>query len=367
SRYIKDRNLAKLAIRKLNEDLEKKVVDRTQELVRTVEQLKREMNERKEKEEGLRRLGAIVECSDDAIIAATLDGVVTDWNSGAERMFGFARNEMIGKTLDLVTPLECRREPLESQERLLNGESVVRLESVRLRKDGKPIDVAIAISPIKDQDGRIIGGSAILRNTTERKLMLEALQRSEASFRSFVENAPYGILRTTPEGRIVRANPALVEMLGYTCEQEVLGLKMDTDVYLNPVDREDETMWSRDQDSVRGVEVEWKQRSGKPFTIRCAAHVVKDSSGNVEFLEGIVEDISERRALEQQMRQGQKMEAIGRLAGGVAHDFNNLLGVIIGYGDLVLEQAGAGNPLLKPVEQIRKAADRASVLTRQLL
>ena len=88
---------------------------------------------------------------------------------------------------------------------------------------------------------------------------------------------------------------------------------------------------------------------------------MKDSNGNVEFLEGFVEDISERRALEQQVRQGQKMEAIGRLAGGIAHDFNNLLGVIIGYGDLVLEQAGVDNPLLKPVEQIRKAADRASV------
>jgi two-component system cell cycle sensor histidine kinase/response regulator CckA len=158
-----------------------------------------------------------------------------------------------------------------------------------------------------------------------------------------------------------------VDMLGYDSEQEVLGLSMGTDVYRNPGEHEEATRWSRNQDSVRGIEVEWKHKSGRPFTVRCAAHVVKDSNGNVEFLEGFVEDISERRALEQQVRQGQKMEAIGRLAGGIAHDFNNLLGVIIGYGDLVLEQAGVDNPLLKPVEQIRKAADRASVLTRQLL
>ncbi len=144
-------------------------------------------------------------------------------------------------------------------------------------------------------------------------------------------------------------------------------MRMGTDVYLNPGEREEAITWSRVQDSVRGVEVEWKQKSGKAFTIRCAAHVVKDSNGRVEFLEGFVEDISERRAMEQQLRQGQKMEAIGRLAGGIAHDFNNLLGVIIGYGDLMSEKVYVGSPLHNPVEQIRKAANRASALTRQLL
>jgi len=197
SRDIKDRELNKSAIRKLNEDLEKKVNERTEELVRTVESLNCEVIERKAREEDLRRLAAIVECSDDAIIAATFDGVITDWNYGAERLLGFSRNEMIGKSVRLITPPECHNEPLESQARLLKGESVVRLETVRVTKDGKPIDVAIAISPIIDEEGRIIGGSAILRDTTERKFMLDALQRSEASFRSFVEHAPFGILRTT--------------------------------------------------------------------------------------------------------------------------------------------------------------------------
>jgi PAS domain S-box-containing protein len=360
SREMKDRESSQSAVRNLNEDLERKVAERTEELARTVETLKEEVTGRTAQEADFRRLAAIVEFSDDAIIAASLDGTITDWNPGAERMLGFSRSEIIGNPISLITPLEC-------QARLLKGESVVRLESVRKRKDGSLIHVAIAVSPLKDQGGRIVGGSAIMRDMTERKFMEDVQRRSEASFRSFVENAPFGILRTTPEGRILQANPALVEMLGYDSEQEVLGLWMGTDVYRNPGEHEEATRWSRNQDSVRGMEVEWKHKSGRPFTVRCAAHVVKDSNGNVEFLEGFVEDISERRALEQQVRQGQKMEAIGRLAGGIAHDFNNLLGVIIGYGDLVLEQAGADNPLQKPVEQIRKAADRASVLTRQLL
>jgi PAS domain S-box-containing protein len=165
----------------------------------------------------------------------------------------------------------------------------------------------------------------------------------------------------------VQANPALVQMLGYTSEQEVIGLRMATDVYHHAEEREVATAWCRQQDSVQGIEVDWKHKDGRPFTIRCDAHVVRDRDGNLEFLEGFIEDISERRAMEMQLRQGQKMEAIGRLAGGIAHDFNNLLGVIIGYGDFVSEQIGADSPLRNPVEQIKKAGDRASALTRQLL
>jgi PAS domain S-box-containing protein len=367
SREMEERERAQFATRNLNEDLEKKVAERTEELARTVGTLREVVNERRAREEDHRRLAVIVECSDDAIIAATLDGAITDWNAGAERMLGFSRNEIIGKPLSLIAPRDLCNEPLEIQARLMKGESVVHHESVRRRKDGKLIHVALAVSPLKDEGGRMIAGSAIMRDITERKFMEDAHRRAEASFRSFVENAPYGILRTTPEGRIVQANPALVEMLGYASEQEVLGLRMGTDVYRNPGEREEATKWSRDQDSVRGVEVDWKKKSGRPFTIRCAAHVVKDSNGKVEFLECFVEDISERRALEQQLRQGHKMEAIGRLAGGIAHDFNNLLGVIIGYGDLMSEQVRANSPLHNPVEQIRKAADRASALTRQLL
>jgi two-component system, cell cycle sensor histidine kinase and response regulator CckA len=367
SREMQERESAQSALKNLNEDLERKVAERTVELASTVQSLKEEVNERRARELDLHRLAAIVEWSDDAIVGASFDGIVTDWNAGAERMTGFSRGEIIGKRFSMFTPPELADEPLKVQSRLLEGESVVRYESVRKRKDGKLIYVAITASPLKDQSGRIVGSSAILRNITERKLMEDAHRRSEASFRSFVENAPYGILKTTPEGKIVQANPALVHMLGYASEQEVLGLNMGKDVYRNAAERDEATMWSRRQDSVQGVEVDWKDKNGKPFPIRCAAHVVRDRNGKVEFLEGIVEDVSERRAMELQLRQGQKMEAVGRLAGGIAHDFNNLLGVISGYAELMSEQVGPASDARNSVEQIRKAADRASSLTGQLL
>jgi len=364
---IHETEQAKIAIRELNEELERKVAERTEELARTVEALKGEENERRAREEDIRRLAAIVEYSDDAIIAIGLDGIITDWNAGAERMLGYSRSEIIGRSIATVTHPDHRDEALENQARLKRGDSVVRRESVRVRKDGNPIHIALTVSPLKDKDGRMVGSSGILRDITERKLIEDALRRSEASYRSFVENAPFGIVRTTPDGLIVQANPALVQMLGYTSEQEVIGLRMATDVYHHAEEREVATAWCRQQDSVQGIEVDWKHKDGRPFTIRCDAHVVRDRDGNLEFLEGFIEDISERRAMEMQLRQGQKMEAIGRLAGGIAHDFNNLLGVIIGYGDFVSEQIGADSPLRNPVEQIKKAGDRASALTRQLL
>jgi two-component system cell cycle sensor histidine kinase/response regulator CckA len=364
---IRETEHAKIAIRKLNDDLERKVTQRTEDLARTVEALEGEVSDRKAREEDLRRLAAIVEYSDDAIVGVGLDARITDWNSGAERMLGYSRSEIIGMPITTIFPPSHRYEPLDNQARLKGGESVVRRESLRLRKDGKTIHVALTVSPIKDRHGRVIGTAGIMRDISQRKLIEDALRHSEASYRSFVENAPFGILRTTPDGQIVQANPALVKMLGYSSEQEVLGLHMATDVYRYAEERPEATAWSQRQESVQGVEVDWKHKDGRPFTIRCDAHVVRDREGNLEYLEGFIEDISERRAMEMQLRQGQKMEAIGRLAGGIAHDFNNLLGVIIGYSDLVSEQIGPDSPLHNPVEQIKKAGDRASALTRQLL
>ncbi|HXC33103.1 MAG TPA: PAS domain S-box protein [Verrucomicrobiae bacterium] len=367
SREMKERESAQSALRQLNEDLEKKVVERTEEVARAADALRAEADERSAQEADLRRLAAIVESSDDAIVAITLDGIVTDWNPGAERMLGYTRGEMIGQPISRIVPPDRLGEPSRSLLRLVEGNQVVRHETVRVRKDGKQIHVALTISPLRDSSGRVAGDSAIFRDITERKSIEEVHRRSEASFRSFVQNAPYGILRTTPEGRIVQVNPALVEMLGYSSEQEVLGLNMSRDVYRSPQGRLEATSWAKTQESVQGVEAEWKHKSGRSFTIRSSANVVRDSEGRVEFLEGFIEDISERRALELQLRQRQKMEAIGQLAGGVAHDFNNLLGVISGYAELAAEQIDPHSDLQRSVTQIQKAADRASGLTRQLL
>jgi two-component system, cell cycle sensor histidine kinase and response regulator CckA len=364
---VRERERAQTALRDANEGLERKVSERTEELARTVEVLRQEVNERTKQEVDLRRLAAIVESSDDVILAASLDGMVTNWNPGAERIMGFQQSEIIGQHISLVIPPGRFGEVERIVQRLIAGEQVVREETVRLRKDGKRIHVSLTVSPMRGADGEMIGTTAIYRDITERKKVEEALRRSEAAFRSMVENAPYGILRTKPDGRIVQANPSMVRMLGYSSEQEVLNLNMTADVYFNPEDRESALVWSRQQDSIRGNELEWKRKNKSAFAVSCNTHIVRDKEGYLESLETFVEDITERRELELQLRQRQKMEAIGRLAGGIAHDFNNLLGVIIGYAELALEEIAPDGEVRPHVEQIQKAADRASALTGQLL
>jgi two-component system, cell cycle sensor histidine kinase and response regulator CckA len=364
---VEQRERTKQEARKLNDDLERKVAERTEELARAIRHLESEATERQRKEEDLRRLAAIVECSEDAIIAADLNGKVTDWNAGAEKMFGYSRAEATGMPVSIIAGTDRKHEPKEILARIRKGAGVMNQETVRIRQDGKHVHVSLTVSPIRNQSGRLTGSAAIVRDITERIEMEAALRRSEANFRSVIENSPYGALRSLLDGRILLANPAVVRMLGYSSESDLLILNMNTDVYRNPADRERVIEQSRNTEYLKDFEVEWKHRTGSPIMVRFSSHVVRNQAGEIDHFDMMVQDITRQRNLEDQLRQAQKMEAIGRLAGGVAHDFNNLLGVIIGYSELALDRIEPASAVRSQVEQIRKAGERASALTRQLL
>jgi len=129
----------------------------------------------------------------------------------------------------------------------------------------------------------------------------------------------------------------MVSMLGYSSAEEVLALRMSRDVYVDSFERERLIREHPRQTRVENVEVKWKRKDGKPITVRLSGRAIEGPAGEIEGFEMIAEDVTERRGLEEQLRQSQKMEAVGRLAGGVAHDFNNLLTVIRGYSELMLE------------------------------
>ena len=200
----------------------------------------------------------------------------------------------------------------------------------------------------------------------ERRRAEEALARSEMTYRSLVEDSPFGIFQSAPDGRLLAVNPALVNILGYDSAAELLAQNMARDVYVDPEDRARliEDVTRRGSLSAESV---WRRKDGKTVTVRQTGRAVRDAHGRVESFNVIVEDITERKLLEAQFRQAQKMEAVGRLAGGVAHDFNNLLTAILGCADLLLETLGPEVPEREDVEEIRKAARRAADLTRQLL
>jgi two-component system, cell cycle sensor histidine kinase and response regulator CckA len=201
----------------------------------------------------------------------------------------------------------------------------------------------------------------------EHKRYEEALRRSEARSRSLILSAAFGICRCTLSGRFLDVNPALITMLGHRSVEDLLHLDARRDVFVDPrgLDRLAEDY--RRTGTLNGVEVQWKRKDARTIIVRLSGCAASFSDEPEEVLELIAEDITDRRQLEEQLRQAQKMDAVGRLAGGVAHDFNNLLMVINGYTEVLLEQLEKGSSMHVNVQSIQQAADRAATLTRQLL
>ena len=193
----------------------------------------------------------------------------------------------------------------------------------------------------------------------------ENLRRSEANFRSLVTNAPYGICSCDSTGKILDANPAFLELLGLSSPDDVIGqhifsLYADSEQWFDLAD------YLRSSDPFQGLTAEWKRKTGTTV-VRVSGRAVSNGRKDGVVFEMFAEDVTERRVLEQQLRQSQKMEAVGRLAGGIAHDFNNLLMVISGYSEFLLERLGGEPHLRGPAQEIASASERASSLTRQLL
>jgi two-component system, cell cycle sensor histidine kinase and response regulator CckA len=234
-------------------------------------------------------------------------------------------------------------------------------------KDGSWRVLESTASVIRNSKGDPEKLVIVNRDVTERKRAAEALERSESSFRSVVEDAPYGICRATIAGDLILVNPAFQKMLGYDSREELLRANLGAHIYRHAAEHQKFTQTVIEEESFKDVELEWKRKDGAPITVRCSGWPVKDESGAVTYLEVFAEDVTDRRVLERQLRMAQKMEAVGRLSGGIAHDFNNLLGVIIGYSQVLKRSLGSANPLFEHAEEIEKASQRAVSLTRQLL
>ncbi len=285
-------------------------------------------------------------------------------NRAAARAVGLEFSQMIGRPSFEVVHGQAEPPPHCPYERMLQTGKEERgeIEEPRL---GKILEVTA--TPVRDPSGALRGCVYVMRDITERKQAEKALRQSEARYRELVENATYGIYHSTLEGKFLDVNPALVAMLGYESEAELLAVDPTAHLYWDSRQRGRVVEEHSQTGRLHGLEVEWKRKDGKAITVKLSGRALRGENGAVEGFEVIAEDVTERRALEKQLRQAQKFEAVGQLAGGVAHDFNNVVGAMMGWADLGLQEASADSRLRNCFQKIRDQASRAAGLTRQLL
>jgi two-component system, cell cycle sensor histidine kinase and response regulator CckA len=282
-----------------------------------------------------------------------------------EKVLGYSPEELrASSSFEQVHPDDRERVKEAAEEARRTG--MGRPLEYRFRhKDGTWRVLESTASVISDSDGKPTRIVIVNRDITERKIAVEAVRRSESSFRSLVGDAPYGIFKADLAGNLLMVNPALERILGYRSSDELLAINLAAGIHRHPAEfQKMKEIFLRD-DHIKDIEVEWKQKNGAFLTVRCSGRPVKDEAGT--FIEVFAEDVTERRVMERQLRMAQKMEAVGRLSGGIAHDFNNLLGVIIGYIQVMKRNLVPGQSSFEYAEEIEKASQRAVSLTRQLL
>ncbi|MET0415639.1 MAG: PAS domain S-box protein, partial [Actinoplanes sp.] len=330
-------------------------------------------------------LALIVESSHDAIIGKTLDGVITSWNTGAENLYGYRRDEVLGKHASMLFPPGQEHTEQQLMDRIADGERIDQHRVKRRCKDAAVITVSLTLSPITDADGRVAGVASISRDISER-------QRAEAMFEGLLEAAPDAIIGATRDGTITLINAQAERMFGYPRE-ELLGQSVDI---LVPErlrtghvhHRDGYFAHPRTRPMGAGAALAAVRKDGTEFPAEISLSSVTTDRGMI--VTTAIRDVTdrliaqtererlitqaERDASERRLQHTRRLESLGQLAGGVAHDFNNILAVISNYAEMIGETLNA--PVPDPAElagartdigQISRAAERATRLTKQLL
>ena len=316
---------------------------------------------------GDERFRRLVEDAQDLIYTCDSAGLFTYVNPTAVRVMRYGEGELVGlHFLTLIRP-DYRNQVREAYARQLRERTPnTYLEFPALTKTGETIWVGQHVQLLHD-DKRVVGVQAIARDITRQKEAEEGLRRSEGRYRSLIQGAAYGIYRTNDRGRLLHVNPALVAMLGYASADELLALGETTTLFQDPAIRDRLMAECRQSGQIDGVEVVWKLKDDTRLIVRLSARTVRGEPDGADEFQVMAEDVSERQRLEDQLHQAQKIEAVGQLAGGIAHNFNNLLTAILGYTELLLGRLNTNDADRADLEEIRKAGERATALTGQLL
>jgi PAS domain S-box-containing protein len=347
----------------------------------------RDITARKAAEDALRRYAereqlfiAAVESSHDAIITKALDGTVTGWNHAAEQLFGYTAQEAIGQSIYVIVPAERHEEVSDILVRLGRGEYIDHHETVRIAKDGRRLDISLSVSPVKSTSGELIGAAKVARDITAAKRAQEAFQREVEGRRRLFEilsntitSIVDAVLVSDANGRIVHSNPAAARLMGIVAGLDPADWIKPNEVRL-PGEDEPIPLHQRPlMRAVRGELVEnvemvvHHKTENKTYSLIANGSPIRDTDGGIAGAVVVYRDVTQAKETERQLRQAQKMEAVGELTGGIAHDFNNVLTVITGTIE-ILADGVADKPELKTIaKMINDAAMRGGDLTQRLL
>ena len=349
----------------------------------------RDVTDRATTDSSARHLAAIIESSEDAIISKDINGIIQSWNNSAEQLFGYTADEIIGKPVLILIPPERHHEEDVILGKIRRGERIEHFETVRQAKGGRLIDISLTVSPIKDRSGKVIGASKIARDITEKiraaALLEEQAQRLAAlnqelerrveertadlrNIQTFYMHSSecHAILSRRPDGTFQydEINPATLKLYGMTRDQ-VIG-RTTNDIF--PAQQAAELNAHLEACLRSGTPSGYTRKQGKSV-VDAIATPIPAESGQPARVAVTARDISERQNLEEQLRQAQKMEAVGQLTGGLAHDFNNLLQGIIGALDRAQHriQQGRASEADRFIGAAVESANRAASLTHRLL
>jgi PAS domain S-box-containing protein len=341
--------------------------------------VRRALEEKALREERVRAEAALRESEERfRIVGRATNDAVWDWDLVTDALsWGEGFTQLFGYQPDQIEPgIESWYAGIhpEDKDRVLSGiEGVIRgggrrwSDEYRFRRaDGSYASIFDRGYVIHDDAGKPVRMIGAMMDITERHRAEEALRASEERFRRIVETAEEGIWVSDGENKTTFANKKMANMLGYT-QEEMTGMSL-----FDLMEEEERALAAHNVERRRaGIseqhEFKFRRKDGSPLWAFLATGPVLNEAGQYAGSLAMVTDMTQRRQLEEQLRQAQKMEAVGRLGGGIAHDFNNLLTIISGYSELLLERLEADNPMRGQAEQIKKAGDRAAALTRQLL
>jgi PAS domain S-box-containing protein len=315
--------------------------------------------------------------TDYAIYMLSINGIVISWNAGARRFKGYEADEIVGQHFSCFYTAEDQAagmpaKALETAER----EGRFEAEGWRVRKDGSHFWANVVIDPIRDSTGKLVGFAKVTRDMTERHAAQEALRVSEERFRLLVQGVTdYAIYMLDPVGTITSWNAGAERFKGYSAD-EILGQNFsrfysEEDRMAGMPSRALETAEREGRFEAEGWRV---RKDGSRFWASVVIDAIRDPMGKLIGFAKVTRDLTERREAQQALEeareaifQSQKMDAIGKLTGGVAHDFNNLLSVIVGSLDLARQRLATGADISRYIDNAMTAAERGATLTQRML